>query len=79
MGRKPSDRYTVPLCRRCHDRQHQVGEVTFWGQLGIDPVDFSTQLWRMSGQHDHGLRTVLRAHQAIELKRRQDGRAAKDL
>lgn len=28
---KPSDNYTVPLCHRDHLRQHNVGELTFWG------------------------------------------------
>jgi len=72
-GFKPGDRYTVPLCSRCHGQQHQVGEVRFWGELGIDPLDYSTQLWRMSGDASAGFRTINRAHQAIALKRRQNG------
>ena len=30
MGRKPSDYYAVSLCKECHQRQHNLGEVTFW-------------------------------------------------
>lgn len=30
MGRKPSDFFTVSLCRACHAEQHRVGEATFW-------------------------------------------------
>ena len=30
MGRKPSDYFTVSLCKPCHARQHQQGEETFW-------------------------------------------------
>jgi hypothetical protein len=30
MGQKPDDWQTVSLCRDCHQRQHQVGEQTFW-------------------------------------------------
>lgn len=31
MGQKPSDYRAVPLCPACHRKQHDVGEVTFWG------------------------------------------------
>lgn len=30
MGKKPSDYYTVALCKDCHARQHSEGERTFW-------------------------------------------------
>jgi len=30
MGQKPDDWRTVSLCRDCHQRQHNVGEATFW-------------------------------------------------
>ena len=30
MGAKPNDCWTVPLCRRCHEKQHGAGEVAFW-------------------------------------------------
>ena len=28
---KPSDHYTVPLCHKCHQEQHRIGELAFWG------------------------------------------------
>lgn len=28
-GIKPSDRWTISLCRDCHSRQHQIGEEAF--------------------------------------------------
>lgn len=31
MGIKPSDCYVLPLSVEQHNRQHQVGELTFWG------------------------------------------------
>ncbi len=47
MGQKPDDWRTVPLCAGpnsnieghlgCHNRQHIVGEETFWKDAGIDP------------------------------------------
>jgi len=30
MGQKPHDYLTVALCKACHQRQHNVGEITFW-------------------------------------------------
>lgn len=33
-SRKPSDFYTLSLCKPCHTRQHSVGEETFW--KGVD-------------------------------------------
>ena len=41
MGQKPDDWNTVSLCGGaggCHQRQHHVGERTFWAEAGIDPI-----------------------------------------
>ena len=42
MGKRPADRWTVPLCGACHrtdnDALHQIGEQLFWHLLGIDPL-----------------------------------------
>lgn len=65
---KPSDRFTVPLCRDCHRSQHE-GEVSFWAELGIDPVDVSARLWAVTGDDEQGARAIERAHQAIRLRR----------
>lgn len=35
MGQKPDDWNTVSLCRDCHNRQHTVGEATFWAGVGV--------------------------------------------
>jgi hypothetical protein len=32
-GRKPSDKWAVPLCHACHALQHQKGEKFFWGDI----------------------------------------------
>jgi hypothetical protein len=34
---KPSDKWTVPLCRGHHDEQHSMNEMVFWKKYGIDP------------------------------------------
>ena len=36
MGHKPSDRWTISLCRDCHSRQHQIGEAAFEKEAGIN-------------------------------------------
>lgn len=43
---KPSDHYTVPLCHRDHQRQHNVGELTFWGgeETVRKLIDFAVSL-----------------------------------
>jgi hypothetical protein len=44
MGSKPHDWRAVSLCggiahgfEGCHDRQHRIGEATFWREAGKDP------------------------------------------
>jgi hypothetical protein len=75
MGLKPSDRFTVPGCHDCHVRSHQVGEQTFWGALGIDPLDCACRLWTVTGDEEQGRRAIERARQAIRLHQTsvQDG------
>lgn len=70
-GLKPSDRFTVPLGHisncGCHDRQHRVGEVTFWGERGIDPLDAASRLWTVSGDTEQGRRCIDRARARMRL------------
>ena len=69
-GVTPSDRYTVPLCAICHlQHQHVVGELTFWAELGIDPLDLAFALWEKSGDLAAGERLIFRTQQSILLKR----------
>jgi hypothetical protein len=70
-GLKPSDRFCLPLCGPggCHNRQHRVGELSFWSDLGIDPLDYCARLWAVTGDIEQGQRTIQRARQAIALKR----------
>ncbi len=71
MGMKPSDRYVVPLCTTCHAHQHRVGELSFWGDLGIDPLNVALRLWTISGDVLAGERIVFRARQHIHLVKRE--------
>ena len=38
MAEKPSDKWTLPLCGRCHREQHAFGDELAWfASKGIDP------------------------------------------
>jgi hypothetical protein len=47
MGRKVSDKFTVPLCRLHHRELHRRGNERLWWQNnGIDPLPVAVTLWR---------------------------------
>lgn len=44
MGRKPSDYFTVSLCKAHHGQQHIIGEPTFWREVvQRDPHDTAAE------------------------------------
>jgi len=46
MGRKVSDRFTVPICRLHHRELHRRGnERAWWESQGIDPLPVAAKLW----------------------------------
>jgi hypothetical protein len=46
MGRKVSDRFTVPICRLHHRELHRRGnERAWWQKQGIDPLVIAASLW----------------------------------
>jgi len=46
LGRKPSDEFTVPLCRGHHREVHRSGgEAAWWTKAGIDPTGSARSLW----------------------------------
>lgn len=46
IGRKVSDEFTVPLCRKHHRDNHSFGdEVAWWERRAIDPLATSRMLW----------------------------------
>ena len=49
-GIKPSDRWTISLCKDCHGRQHQIGEPAFEKEAGIDMKEMA-RLFYMSSPH----------------------------
>jgi len=46
MGRKVSDRFTVPICRLHHRELHRCGnERAWWQKQGMDPLIIAASLW----------------------------------
>ena len=59
MGIKPSDRWTISLCRDCHEQQHRIGEGPFERAHGINMKALATEFFRNSPhrfklESDHG-------------------------
>lgn len=47
-GIKPSDRWCISLCRFHHNRQHDVGELSFEAEFGIDMKKLADEFSRKS-------------------------------
>jgi hypothetical protein len=46
MGRKVSDRFTVPICRLHHRELHRRGnERAWWEKQKVDPLTVAVNLW----------------------------------
>jgi len=46
MGRKVSDKFSVPICRLHHRELHRRGdERAWWQSQGIDPLAIAASLW----------------------------------
>lgn len=61
-GEKPSDKFTVPLCRKHHDEQHaycdgrrddeKPAELKWWEAKGIDPFGLALALHHATGDDE---------------------------
>jgi hypothetical protein len=49
MGKKPHDKFALPLCPDCHREQHRIGERAFWSIVGIHPLFVCTRLYAARG------------------------------
>lgn len=53
FGKKPDDRWAVPLCRDDHQNarhaQHRQSEAAFWDGLSINPLLVATKLYAKRG------------------------------
>jgi hypothetical protein len=49
LGRKVSDEFTVPLCRKHHRELHRHGnEATWWANMQVAPIPIAKELWDIS-------------------------------
>jgi hypothetical protein len=49
LGRKVSDEFTVPLCRKHHRELHRHGnESNWWANMQLAPVPIANELWDIS-------------------------------
>jgi hypothetical protein len=46
---KPHDYWALPLCGRCHRKQHAMNEVQFYQERNIDPWGLALRLFASSG------------------------------
>lgn len=51
MGKKVSDKWTVPLCWQCHADCHTRGnESEWWALNGIDSIEWAEENFRSWGE-----------------------------
>lgn len=54
MGFKPSDAFTLSLCRNHHAEQHRIGEQTFQQRHAINLLDLAKAFY-LASPHRHKL------------------------
>ena len=59
IGIKASDELIVPLSHTEHLRQHQIGELSFWGDMLEDAQMLARNLYQVSGDWGQGVKLVL--------------------
>lgn len=57
---KPHDKFTVPLCGKCHRSQHAMNEEQWWEIAELDPIKIALAIYSVSGDHEQGERIALR-------------------
>jgi hypothetical protein len=71
MGRKVSDRFTVPICRLHHRELHRRGnERAWWESQGIDPLPVAADLWAKTHAFAAGVANIDGAQRAESNGRR---------
>lgn len=67
VGQKPNDRDALPLCRRCHTLQHEIGEAAFWKDC--DPIGWARALYKVSGDINAEMQVVKIIQAAFRIRR----------
>lgn len=61
MQEKPSDKWSLPLCREHHAEQHNGNELEFWERYRIDPFLVATALHNSTGDVEAGMQILREA------------------
>jgi hypothetical protein len=59
-GLKPHDSFCVPLHHHEHIKQHQVGEIEYWGENLGAAIQLANDLWEVSGDDYEALLLIAR-------------------
>lgn len=51
IGKKPEDKWVVPLCVDCHTDQHKHGERVWWEEQRIDVIAVCQALWKCKAEY----------------------------
>jgi hypothetical protein len=75
MGRKVSDKFTVPICRLHHRELHRRGsEGAWWKSKGIDPLPIAATLWARTHAIEPAMATEIEKPSEFNGKRPNKGR-----
>jgi len=58
---KSDDLWTLPMCKKCHDKQHAGSERAFWDRKSVAPILTALALWAVTGDEERGERIIRRA------------------
>jgi hypothetical protein len=71
MGRKVSDKFTVPICRLHHRELHRRGnERAWWQQQGIEPLAVAAALWKKT----HTVEAIVDGSSEVDPREMVNGR-----
>lgn len=65
LQEKPSDKWTLPLCSKCHRDQHEGDEEFFWAIRFINPWVLAMTLHGVSGDHDTAMEVLRRSGSGV--------------
>jgi hypothetical protein len=66
LGRKVSDEFTVPLCRKHHQELHRHGnEANWWANMQVSPLSIAAELWSAGPMQSQAINQVEATQLAI--------------
>jgi len=65
-GMKSGDNFVLPVCSECHRFSHNVGEITFWGDIE-KPIELANALWINTGNLEYAKERVALFRRSIRI------------